>query len=233
MIPSKRKLSTMRPEYFPTLEYFWYLSQCDLVVITDHFPYSKKTALSISAPINNTNIDLRLPVIHDREINPIYKKTISNKSDWPREHLSTLRHQYHKQPFEYLYFPTLKQLLNSKESSLSQFFADQILQIAKWLHIETQIYRASDIGFQIDNNHTVFEWCNKFKCEIYINSPYIFEQNFVNKEKLQNLNITICEFKKLPDANIFQYYKDKSILSFLFQFGPETGYLIQEFMHDS
>ena len=158
MKPSKQKLSTMRLEYFPTLEYFWYLSQCDILILTDHFPYSKKTALCISAPINDMNINLQIPVTHDQEINQIYKKSISHKSDWPREHLLTLQHQYKKQPFEYLYFPILMQLLNSKDSNLSLFLTDQIKQIAEWLHFDIEIYRASDLGYQNNNNECIFNF---------------------------------------------------------------------------
>ena len=233
MTKSDKRLSTLRPEYFPTLEYFWQLAQCDHLILTDHFQYSKKNVFSISAPINDTSITLRIPVIHDHEVNPIYKKTISYKNDWPKKHLLTLKHQYHKQPFEYLYFPILKELLNAHESILSQFLTDQIMQIAKWLHFDIQIYRASEIGYQIDNDQSVIKWCHSLKCGMYINSQYIFERNFVNKKILQDERISICEFKKLPEVHIFKYYKDKSVLSFLFQFGPEAGYMIRQFMPDS
>ena len=230
MIQSNKILSTFRPEYFPTLEYFWRFAQCDHVVLTDHFQYSKRKTFTISAPITDINIVLHIPVIHDNEVNPLYKKHISYNNDWPQKHVLTLKHQYHKQPFEYLYFPALKNLLYSRENHLSYFLANHIEQIAKWLHLDIQIYRASEIGYQSDNNRCVLEWCHSLKCNIYINSAFVFEQNFVNKKKLEKNYISIREFKDYPAANIFQYYKDKSILSFLFQFGPEAGYLIRQFL---
>jgi hypothetical protein len=230
MIPSKQILSTIRLEYFPSLEYFWQMSQCNIAILTDHFTYSKRTIMPTSAAISEKNVTLRVPVSHDKEVNPIYKKTISRLSDWPRDHILTLKHQYKNLPYRYLYFSIIEQLLNSKETNLSQFLTTHIKQIADWLNLDLKIYRASDIGFQYENNKSVIEWCNLFKCKTYINSSYIFNQNYVNKKQLEVESIMVCECSKIPDVNIFQYYKDKSILSFIFQFGPEAGYLINQFM---
>jgi len=226
----KYSLSTIRLEYFPTLEYFWQISQCRVAVLTDHFTYSKKTIVPTSAAISDKGITIRVPVAHDKEINPIYKKNISHLSDWSMEHIITLRYQYKNYPYTYLYFPNIELLLNSKERNLSKFLTDLVKLITDWLHLNLQIHRASDIGFRNNNNQNVSEWCELFKCNAYINAAYIFDQNYVCRDQLAAEQLTVCEFRKVPDVNILQYYKNKSILSFLFQFGPEAGYLIQQFM---
>lgn len=230
MMASKQILSTFRLEYFPSLEYFWQMSQCNIAILTDHFTYSKRTIVPISAAIADKNITLRVPVIHDKKVNPIYKKNISYRSNWPKDHLHTLKHQYTNLPYKYLYFSSIEHLLNSNENNLSLFLTNHIRQIADWLHLDLKIYRAFDIGFHYENNKSVLKWCNLFKCKKYINSSFIFNQNYVNKKRLEAENIIVWKYKKLPDVNIFQYYKDKSILSFLFQFGPEAGYLVRQFM---
>ena len=225
----QKKLSTMRLEYFPTLEYFWNLSQCDLLILTDQYPYSQKTILTTSAPINDTNIMLRIPVKHDKEIMPIFKKNISYRNRWPEKHLLTLKHQYKSQPYAYLYFPALNQLLNAKVENLSQFLTDQIKLIADWLHFSLKSYRASDMDFNDDNNQNVIDWCHTFKYTEYINSPFVFDKGFVDTNELRRHHISIHQFTNPPEAHIFQHYKEKSILSFLFQFGPEAGFLIRQF----
>ena len=230
---SKNKLSTMRLEYFPSLEYFWNLSQCDKLILTDHFQYSNKTIATISAPINDVNINLKIPLVHDKEVNPIFKKNISHRSNWLEEHLLTLKHQYKKQPYAYLYFPILHQILNTNEINLSRFLTDQITLIADWLHLRIKIYRASEAGYDDDNNQNVLNWCQHLDCDEYINSSFVFDNGFVDQIVLERQHIAIRKFINLPGAHIFQYYKNMSILSFLFQFGPEAGYILRQFTPDA
>ncbi len=227
---SKKILSTFRQEYFPSLEYFWKMSQCNIAILTDHFTYSKRTIIPMSAAIANKNITLQVPVIHDKKVIPIYKKNISYRSNWPKDHIHTLKHHYKNLPYKFLYFSNIERLLNSDEHNLSLFLTNQIRQIADWLHFNIKIYRAFDIGFQYENNKSVIKWCDLFKCKTYINSSFVFNQNYVDKKQLEAESIIVREYRKLPNVNIFQYYKDKSILSFIFQFGPEAGYLIRQFM---
>jgi len=226
----KRKFSTIRLEYFANLEYFWNISQCDILILTDHFTYSKNTITTTSAPMNDLNINLKIPVVHDKEKNLIFRKNISYRSDWTKEHVLTLKHQYKNKPFAYMYYPILYQLLNKKEVNLSKFLTDQIMLIADWLKFNIQIELASDIGFEDDNNQTIINWHKHLGCNEYINSSSVFERGFVDKTLLKQQHIAVYNFSNLPNINIFEYYKDLSILSFLFQFGPEAGYLIRQFM---
>ena len=230
MTSEKNRLSTFRPEYFPSVEYFWCFAQCNSIVLTDHFQYSKRKAFSISAPINNSDTVLTIPVSHDNELNPVYRKIISYDHDWPIKHYSTIKHQYQRQPYAYLYLPKIEKLLFSGEPNLSTFLTKQISQISDWLNFNVEINQASEIGYQPDNNNCIIDWCRLFKSSTYINSSFVFENNFVDEDKLKQKAISSMVFIKYPTASIYQYYKNLSILSFLFQFGPEAGYLIKQFL---
>ncbi|MEJ2055123.1 MAG: WbqC family protein [Calditrichaceae bacterium] len=223
-----KNFSTIRPEYLPSIGYFWNLGQCKKIVLTDHFQYSKRQAFSISPPLIQNDVVLRIPVKHDPAFMPLYKKQIFH-NDWINKHFATIKHKYQNFPFAYLYLPEINNLYSANIKFLSDFLTKLISVISKWLYLDTEIYQASKIGFSKDNDQCVISWAEQLNCGHYINSKYVFQNAYINKQKLTDNNIIVDEFNPLPDFNIFQSYKNMCIFSFLFQFGPEAGYIIKQF----
>ena len=58
------KLTALRPEYLPGLDYFWKLAQCEALIFTDHFQYVKRSPITVSPPLSGFGSSLRIPVRH-------------------------------------------------------------------------------------------------------------------------------------------------------------------------
>jgi len=172
---------------------------------------------------------LRIPVKHDSGIMPVYQKQISYESNWYEKHYATIRHKYKKFPYAYLYLKEFEDMFLSRTLFLSEFLTELIIRISGWLKIKTAFFTASKMGYDPDNNKCLTDWAKKLNSNVYINSRSIFEQNFVDKKILNKNNLSTEIFNTIPDISIFRTYKDLSVLSFLFQFGPEAGFLIKQF----
>lgn len=222
-------LTTLRPSYLPTLEFFWKAAQCDVVILTDHLQYTKRSDISISAPISDQGLKLTIPVQHDKQRLPVYQKKISRSGNWQTKHLRNIYHNFHHHPFFEYYQTELNQLYN-EEHSLIHFLAGFLIKLFHFFHLEAQVYRASQFVKADDPAQFVVQSCNKAACTTYMADPLVFEEGWLDKDVLHTAGVHVSLFHPLPQAHIFQSYKNLSALNFLFQFGPEAGYLIRQFL---
>jgi len=185
----KKILATFRPEFLPALEYIWYVSQCDVLVLTDHFQFVKRSPVSISAPLSDAGEQLRIPVKHDGKKTPISAKHIDNNHNWHKKHLSRMRHLYHEFPFSFYYFPLIEELYQQADSLLSNFLKRFLQILLKWFHIPAAIVPASDFNPQADNNNFIINLCAKLKCDTYAALPEVYEHNWVNRTVIEKESI--------------------------------------------
>ncbi len=227
-----RTFSTFRPDYLPTLEYFWYLTQCDIVVLTDHFLYSKRSPVALSPPLAENSDKLRIPVKHNRQQLPIFQKQIDSEKNWQKKHWKTIYHTFHNYPFAFYYLPLLKELFDGFDNRLNAVQKILLKQIAEWLHSPREMVCVSDFFYDKNNNELVQFFSGQFKAYTYLILPHYFTNNWVDASYLKAHKINYRYFATFPDSNLLNAYANNSILKFLMQFGPEAGYLIKQYLDD-
>lgn len=225
-----KTFSTFRPEYLPNLLYFWKLAQCNHAVLTDHLQYTKRSAVSISTPLNRTDQYLTIPVNHKPLVQPIYKKAIDDHNPWRKTHERTLYHVFHHHPYGYYYLPLLKELYFNSGVKLSDLLISLIEHCARWLNLEVSFHRSSEHGISSDPYTFLDSWAHRFQPVRYLVSEEIFTNTWLEPESLESSGIVYDTFQAFPAYHILETYKEKSILAFLMQFGPEAGYLIRQYL---
>ncbi|MBD3224092.1 MAG: hypothetical protein GF313_05145 [Caldithrix sp.] len=229
----KKRLTTQLPCYLGSLEYFWKIAQCDVLVLTDQLQYTKRSVASISAPLKENDDRLRIPVKHDEQPTPIFKKRIDTSLNWTRKHYKTLYHTYHHLPFAYYYLPQLNEVFDRLPSKLTDVLYNIIMLISGWLHFDVQIITGSSITNFEEANAFIRQAMHQYQASIYLNDETVFRRNWVSKKILNEFGVETKTFYPLPDSHLFRSYAHQSILLFILQFGPESGYLIKQYLPES
>jgi hypothetical protein len=225
------KLFTVTPAYLPALAYFWKIAQCDILILTDHLQFTKRSPATISAPMHSNMECLRIPVYHDSPQKPIAAKRIDLSDNWKKKHLTTIRHLYHNLPFAYHFLPLLEEIYsNEEEFFLSPFLHRLIEQFLHWLHLPAKVFASSGMKITDSPTELIREWHRELQCSHYINDDQVFSNGWVDRQALENDSIACDTLLAIPDAHIFQAQAKISILEFLCLYGPEAGYLIRQFL---
>ena len=223
-------LSTFRPEYLSSLEYYWYLAQCEIIILTDHFQYTKRSPISISAPLKNVDDRLRIPVRHDHKPKSVSEKRIDNKSNWKKKHFNSIYHTFHNYPFAYYYLPIIEDIYKETNNKLSDFLFNFIQLLTQQLHLSSKIYRSSELKHDMENTELIIHWSKKTLTNTYLSFAEVYDKGWINKDRLLKAKIICKPFLLFPEAHIFKSNKSNSILNFLLQYGPEAGCLIKQYM---
>ncbi len=226
----KTVLGSFRPAFFPSLEYFWHIAQCDVAVFADHLQYTKGSSINRSAPLYDTNDILRIPVRHNGEHTGIFNKQIDLHSPWRQKHLKTIRHLFHNFPFAYYYLPELEELYGENFRNLGDFLWRLTERLVKWLHLPVKLLRSSKLGGEGCAEELIFNWCKLSGATFYIGSAEAFKNKWADQEKLDSFGIGTLLFAPLPESHLLQNYASLSIIHYLLQFGPEGGYIIRQYL---
>ena len=225
----QKKLCTLRPAFWPDLNYFWRIAQCDYVLLTDHLLYVKQTESTVSAPFYEEKQRLRIPVRHTGRSETIAAKKMDNFHAWRRDHLKALQAIFTSAPFAYLYIPQIKALYETEDNSLSAFLQALIQKQMEWLHIASVVIATSQLETAGTAETFIIRQCGQRDCATYLAEPAVFDRGWVDKKKLKQAGILAEPFRPMPDVHILSANSALAALSFLMQFGPEAGYLLRQF----
>ena len=223
-------LSTQQPAYFPSLDFFWNAAQSNILVLTDHFQFMKRSPATVSARPQISQPALRLPVKHGAPKSPLCEKIFDPNSNWAKKHLHTIRHMFHHTPYAYYYLPIIEELLENHPPNLADFLHATLSELMRLLHLDLQILRSSELGHNGTNEALITEWCQQTKSTVYAADSAIFNEGRVDEKILLQNGITCKRFAPFPDYHILHSNRYLSILYFLFQFGPEAGYMLRQYL---
>ena len=224
-----KTLCTLRPAFWPDLEYFWRMYQCDYVLITDHLLFIKQSEITVSAPMQDKRQTLRIPVRHTGRSQTIAEKRMDKMHPWRKEHLNALKAVFRDAPFAYLYLPEIEKLYASENDNLSGFLFNLIAKQHEWLLLKSVLKRSSLLEPVNEATEFVINQCKKFDCHFYIADERVYKKDWVKKGKLAAAGIESIIFRPMPEAHLLAGNKDFAALSFLMQYGPEAGYLFRQF----
>lgn len=168
-----RTIAMMQPYLFPYLGYFQLIAAADTFVLGDDLQYIK------SGWVNRNNIlfnnDARLltfPLKRDRFDLAINQRHLSdNFADEAERFINLISASYSKAPYAEQVMPLLKALIRFPERNLALYIEHSIRQICTYLHIDTPIFRASDLHMTgpLDKQDRVIHTAKIFGATLCIN----------------------------------------------------------------
>ena len=223
-------LSTFRPAYLADLNYFWQMAQCQVAVFTDHLAFTKGSNINRSALFPDSQTRLTIPVLHDKNRKPIFETAIDYHSNWAEKHVRTLHHFFHNLPYAYYYLPQLEELFKMPFDSLGDFLYQLQYKLIHWLYLPITLKRSSETDYEAPAEKLIEQWCVQTHSHTYLAERQTFQKQWVQEEKLKKHGLKTATFVPLPSSHLLNNYRSEVILHFLLQFGPEAGFILQQYL---
>jgi hypothetical protein len=225
------KLFTTLPlTYLGSINYFWNCLQSDVIVFTDQLQFTKRSASTLSPFFSKNEIQLRIPVKRGNHKQPISEKMIEVNEPWKTNHIKTLKHLFHNEPYAYYYLPQLEALYSAGAAKLSDFLFRLNAQIMQWLYSKASLRMASTFPKETNSNRFILTVCSELDTSNYINEHKVFDNQWLDKRFLELNQVNIHYFSPMRQASVFTPFNHQPILAWLMRYGPEAGYLLKQFL---
>jgi len=224
-----KTLCTLRPAFWPNLEYFWRMYQCQTVILTDHLLFVKQSEMTVSAPFREEKQRLRIPVKHTGRPQTIAEKEMDGQHAWRREHIDAIKRIFVNSSWHFLYLDQIKNLYDRAGKNLTDLLYQLIAFQANALHLKTPLVTSARLRPAGDATQFILEACAQWGCNGYRAERQVFERGWVDRRRLEKAGIGTSVFDPLPDVHILQVAAKFAALSFMMDFGPEAGYLFRQF----
>lgn len=217
----------MQPYIFPKLSY-WKLINCvDTFVISDDAQYTKggwinKNRLLINKEIKNFSIPIKQDN-HEKRINERF--LAENWSRQKQKLLFLIKENYkNTNNFAEIYF-LIKKIFDYESVSLSNFLVNSIIEINKYLNIDTRIIKSSSLNMskEYKKEKKIIEICNVLSKKKYINA--IGGQKIYNKHEFKKYDIELLFLdsnKRIINESFTTVNTDLSILHIMMYVDKET-----------
>jgi hypothetical protein len=200
-----KKCAIHQPNFLPWEGYFHKMNEVDCFVILDNVDIvlgtnkaiTNRTKIKtpagehwISIPIKKGNSKL----IHDIQI---------MDTNWRDKMLKSLELNYRKSKNFSDFFPVIEKIIRCDSDNLSEYNTHGIMEIAKYLNINTPIFIASELKIHsTDRNERIIEICKKCDCNIYFSGrggknyhdELMFHQNEIN---IHYTNFSVLQYEQL------------------------------------
>lgn len=179
----------MQPYLFPYLGYFQLIAAADVFVLGDDLQYIRSgwvnrnrilcsgKAKLITFPLKRDRHDL---AINKRELSDLYAEDVERL-------LTTLQLSYCRSPYYAQVMPLLERLLTFPVKNLAVYIEHSIREMCSYLHIDTPIFRGSDIDIAAptDKQDRVLKIVEKLEGDRYLNpigGMELYDPNFFERE---------------------------------------------------
>lgn len=224
-------ISINQPAYLPWLGYYHRMAQSDKFVFLDHVQFEKNSFINRNKiRVSNGSAWLTIPVktsgrFGDLAINKL--EVIDN--GWRKKHLDSIRMNYSRTPGFEVYYPELELVFQESGVLMSPFLFQMNALFMKWLGIETEIIKSSDLDLHGTKSDLVLEICQKLNADRYfsgkLGADYLDLQSF----KSENIEVVFQDYnhpiykQKYPD---FEPYM--SVIDLIMNHGSDSLNIILE-----
>jgi hypothetical protein len=175
-----------QPAYLPWLGYFDRIRSADLFIILDTVQFQKGSFQNRNKVLtSNGPIWLTVPVHTAGNLfNTTLKDIrIDNERHWQSKHWSTLRMNYSAAPEFEKIAQMVAPIYKRQWSSLSDLCWEMLQLFNCLLHINTQIVKASDLGFiEGKKSELIMNLCREVNADVYLSGSqglqYLEEEKF-------------------------------------------------------
>lgn len=213
-----------QPYYLPYPGFFHKVSQADIFVIMDDVQYDKRFTNRNRIMVINDWIWITVPINKEDKFRPNMEVRINNELSWREEHWKKISHSYKNSKFFHLYSDYLESLYKKEWHYLFDLDFELLKQIFKWLDIDVEIIRESELNVKTESTQRLVDVCKKVGAETYVSGPggrgYMDENQFEKSGlKLEYQNYL---YPKYPQRWAKEFIPDLSIIDMLSNIGPDT-----------
>ncbi|MBI4971290.1 MAG: WbqC family protein [Candidatus Omnitrophica bacterium] len=165
-----KRVVILQPAYLPWLGFFDQMRRADVFVYYDDVQFDKngwRNRNQVKSPEGPHW--LTVPVRHSGvDDDRIFKIEIDHRAPWAKKHIGTIKQFYAKAPFAARYIPELEELLNRPWKLLVDLDLAVAELVCRWLGLERQIYRSSELGITGDQSGRLLNICKHFVADSYL-----------------------------------------------------------------
>jgi hypothetical protein len=198
------RIAVMQPYFFPYIGYFQLINAVDKFIIYNDVNYINKGWINRNNfLINNAPYCLTVPLSKASQNKLIYEVEILDDFKWKNKLKRTIELSYIKAPFFKEVYALLDNLLKQNYSSISEFNVAGIIEVCKYLSINT-IIKENSQHYQnsgLSGQHRILDICTKESATHYINpigGVNLYDKNYFieNKVSISFLQTTSVNYKQ-------------------------------------
>ena len=214
----------MQPYFFPYIGYYQLIDSVDAFIVYDQIQYTKKGWINRNKiKLDNKIINITLPLAKDSSILNINQRYISES--WPlsrKKIINQIESSYQKTEYYAEIFQLIIKILHYDDSRLDRFLLNSIIEINKYLGIETKIIISSELEKNSVKNKgekRVISLVKKCGGNTYVNlsggtglyNKNTFSQNGIELKFLSSILVESNIKKNIPNLSIIDLLMHNSI----------------------
>lgn len=196
----------MQPYLFPYIGYWQLINAVDIFVVYDNIQFTKKGWFHRNNILLNGKKTLfSIPLKKDSDSLYVIDRFISTEADKEiNKIIRQIENAYKKAPYFVDVFSMIKEIIQNDERNLFKYIYNSIIQICKYLEIDTKIIISStiDIDHTLKSQNKVIALNKALNATKYINPIGGIELYEFEEFKKENIELTFLE-SNIPEYNQF------------------------------
>lgn len=220
------RICIMQPGYLPWLGFFELMARCELFVILDDVPFTKRDWRSRNRIRTKQGwIWLTVPALSKNRRGQLISETkINNDDHWGQTHLKSLKIHYAKAPYFREYIGFFENLYSRPWKLLVDLDIAIISFLAETMNIKTPMVRSSELGIQdVAGNEHILAICTKLQAKELYDSQGA--KAFIQMPLFQKKGVRV-DFQEFQHPTYRQIYTPflpyMSAVDLLFNEGPAS-----------
>ncbi|MBI2050316.1 MAG: WbqC family protein [Parcubacteria group bacterium] len=225
------KIVIHQPEYLPWLGFFDKLTTCDLYVALDHVQYQRGFINRNRIKTPHGTHWLTVPIMHKFHRSSINTVLINNQTDWKREHLLTLQHNYANAPFFKKHADFFTETFSRDWQNISDLDMHLMQYLMSMLDIAVPIQKSSELGVEGKSTELLITICKKVNADFYLSGEG--GKNYMDLKRFEEEGIAV-EFQDFNHPVYEQQFPqdgfapNMSIVDLLFNCGPKSREILSQ-----
>ncbi|MBK9332338.1 MAG: WbqC family protein [Ignavibacteria bacterium] len=202
------KIAIMQPYLFPYLGYFQLINYADKFIILDDVQFINSGWINRNYILHSKEkLLFTVPVKQNGSRSDINKVLVSLTEARKRKLLKSFYYNYLNAPFFTTIFPMIENLLSGNITGISKLALSGIVNVNKYLNIDTQIIESSEIydNKELKGQNRIIDICKKENADEYINLSGGVGLYKYEDFKLEGIEL---KFIKSRDIKYKQYYNE-------------------------
>lgn len=218
-------LAADKPDYIPTIDYFYKMARADVFVLADDILYTSGSAIS-RTPIKSPQGRrwLSVPVLTGgRGAQQIREVNIDPAKNWRQKHRKAIRLNYKYAPYFEYYADFYEELYQEEWQDLLELNGAILQYIRKALGLASRLIFSSTLQTRSGATEKIVDIVRAAGCRQYL--AWESDRSFLNAEQFEQAGIEVVYLDFRPPQYHQQhgaFIPNLSIIDLLFNYGPEA-----------
>ncbi len=217
------RLGIHQPQYMPWLGYLDKINKCKNFVFLDDVQYKKREFQNrnrIKTP--QGTMWLTVPVrVKGRYYQNINEVVINNNTNWQKEHIKAIQHNYSSCRYFEKYYPLIKEIVMKDWEMLWALNMEVIKFFMKIFKINPPYVMSSDMDIRTTKTRRLVDMCKKLNADEYLSGTGAKDYMKENLFRKSGIKLSYQKFKHPEYSQNFEgFISHLSALDYLFNCGP-------------